>query len=210
MIRSTLLAVAALMLTASLSFADPGLKVFYESGVPRVQIEGNYSNSTYTIWRAQNLHGPWTAVTNHNILCLGNCFADDRTALPGTAYWYRFDLLLPDGRAESYGPYPVTFSPSLLKVLSGRIYPNPGRGAGTVELFLAGASGDANVDVKASLFDGQGRRIRQLYDGSLPRGLTTFRWDGRDDAGRRLEQGMYFLHVRTPERSSITRVIRAR
>ena len=210
MIRSTLLAVAALTLTASLSIADPGLKIFYQDGVPRVQIDGNYANSTYTIWRAQKVQGPWNAVTNQNILCLGNCFADDRTALPGTQYWYRFDLLLPDGRAESYGPYAVAFSPSLLKTLSARVYPSPGRGAGMVELFLAGSADDASVKVNASLFDGQGRRIRQLYDGSLSRGLTTFRWDGRDDAGRQLRQGMYFLHLRTPTETSITRVIRAR
>ena len=98
----------------------------------------------------------------------------------------------------------------MLKTLSGRIYPNPGRGAGTVELFLAGAAGEPSVRVNASLFDGQGRRIRTLYDGSLPRGLTTFRWDGRDDAGRQLRQGMYFLHLKTPTETSITRVVRAR
>jgi hypothetical protein len=209
-IRSTLLAVAALTLTASLALADPKLQIFYESGVPRVQIEGNYANSTYTIWRAQNVQGPWNAITNQGILCLGNCFAEDRTALPGTSYWYRFDLLLPDGRAESYGPYAVAFSPSLLKTLSGRIYPNPGRGAGTVELFLAGSADDQSVDVNASIFDGQGRRIRQLYDGSLPRGLTTFKWDGLDEVGRPLRQGMYFLRLKSPTESSITRVIRAR
>jgi hypothetical protein len=209
-IRSILLAVAALTLTASLSFADPGLQIFYAAGVPRVQIEGNYSNSTYTIWRAQSDLGPWTAVTNQGILCLGSCFAEDRTALPGTTYWYRFDLLLPGGVAESYGPYPVTFSRSLLRTLSGRVYPNPGRGAGTVELFLAGAANDPSVRADASLFDAQGRRVRHLFDGQLPRGLTTFRWDGRDEAGQVLRQGLYFLRVKTPGESSISRVIRAR
>ena len=85
MFRSFLLAVAALTLTASLSLADPGFQILYQDGVPRVQIEGNYANSTYTIWRAQSIQGPWRAVTNQNILCLGNCFADDRTALPARA-----------------------------------------------------------------------------------------------------------------------------
>lgn len=210
MIRSACLALSVLALTASLSVAEPSIRVYYSDGVPYVELEGNYLHSIYTVYRASSAAGPWETISNESILCLGSCYTGDRTALPGTAYWYRFDLLLPEGRAESYGPYAVTFSPAELKRLGARVYPNPVRGPATVEFFILGAASDPGVKVQAALFDAQGRRVRHFYSGSLPRGLTSFSWDGRDDHGASLRQGMYFLRLKTPTESAITRVIRAR
>lgn len=208
MMRSITLAAVALFVTATLAFADPRLVVSYRDGIPQVQIEGDYAHSTYTILRASRAEGPFAPITQHDILCLGPCFTEDRTALPGVDYFYRFDLLLGDGSLVSYGPYRVTYSSALLRVAFARVYPNPASGPATLELFLAGEAAQAGLPVEAALFDTQGRRVRMLYRGTLPRGLTSLPWDGRDAAGRSLGPGLYFLRFTTPLGRSVTRVLR--
>jgi hypothetical protein len=210
MIRRMLPALAALLLTASPAFADPQLLVSYRSGVPHVQIEGDYAHSTYTILRATRAEGPFAPITRHDVLCLGTCFAEDHTALPDIEYWYRFDLALASGALVSYGPYRVTYSGAVLRPARAQVFPNPGSGPVTVELTLAGEAAQGGIAVQASLFDAQGRRVRDLYRGSLPRGLTSLPWDGRDDAGAWLGPGLYFLRFTTPIGSSVTRVLRTR
>jgi len=210
MIRAFTLSAALLLVTASLAFADPRLTVSYRDGVPRVSIEGDYTHSTYTVLRASRADGPFTPITQHDILCLGACFADDYTALPDVDYAYRFDLVLADGSLVSYGPYRVTWSSALLKTAFARIYPNPASGPATVELFLAGEAAQSGLPVEAVLFDAQGRRVRDLYRGTLPRGLTSLPWDGRGAGGRALGPGFYFLRFTTPIGRSTTRVLRTR
>jgi hypothetical protein len=209
LIRSVLLSVTALLLSATLVAADPNLLVTYPGGVPKVQIEGDYAHSTYTILRATKELGPYVAITSHNVLCLGSCFADDRTALPAVDYYYRFDLALPNGTLASYGPYLVSFSSKLLRVVQARVYPNPASGPATLEFYLAGEASQAGLSADASLFDAQGRRVRNLFRGTLPRGMTSMQWDGLDERGRTLGAGLYFLRFSTPAGNSVTRVMRS-
>jgi hypothetical protein len=208
MIRSFALGAAALLVTASLAFADPQLIVSYRDGVPHVQIEGEYAHSTYTILRSTHAEGPFAPISQHDILCLGACFVEDRSALPDIDYFYRFDLVLPNGSLVSYGPYRVTHSSAVLRSARARVFPNPAAGPATLELFLAGETAQAGLVVEAALFDAQGRRVCDLYRGALPRGITSLQWDGRDASGRTLGAGLYFLRFSTPIGRSVTRVLR--
>lgn len=210
MVRRTLSAAALLALSASLAFAEPDFSVRFVDGVPRVEISGDYAYSTYTVLRATAEIGPYVAVTEQGVLCLGACFAEDRSALADVGYYYRFDVLEPGGQLRSYGPYFVRFPGSQLRTVHSRVYPNPGLGPSTVEFYLAGEAAEAGLEARAALFDLQGRRVRELYRGTLPRGLTALAWDGRDDSGRRLRSGLYFLRFETPLGASVTRVIRSR
>jgi hypothetical protein len=54
--------------------------------------------------------------------------------------------------------------------------------------------GHARID----LYDVLGRKVRSLIDQDLPRGATIETWDGRDDAGRTVQRGIYFARVTTP------------
>jgi flagellar hook assembly protein FlgD len=104
----------------------------------------------------------------------------------------------------------VSFSSKLLRVVQARVYPNPASGPATLEFYLAGEASQAGLSADASLFDAQGRRVRNLFRGTLPRGMTSMQWDGLDERGRTLGPGLYFLRFSTPAGNSITRVMRSR
>jgi hypothetical protein len=208
LIRSLVLTTAALVLAAGLALAEPEVQVRYFDGVPEISITGDYPGARYTIWRAAAPSGPFGAMTSLDILCLGTCFGSDYAARPGETYWYRFDLALGDGSTRTFGPFPVTISPVLARSTGVSVHPNPMRAAGRIELFLSGAPGEAALDASAMLFDLQGRRVKTLWKGPLSRGLTRVAWDGRDDAGRALGPGAYFVRFATPHGVSIQRIVR--
>ncbi|HYM81340.1 MAG TPA: FlgD immunoglobulin-like domain containing protein [Candidatus Limnocylindria bacterium] len=205
-----LMTILALTATLSLSRAaagDPEIDVRYYNGVPRVAIEGDYAQTRYTVWRSQQAAGPYAAVSNRDVLCLGSCFFDDYDAAPGASYWYRFDLILADGSLASFGPYPVEISGALARTIGARVMPNPSRGPAVLELVLN--SSDQPVAGEAALFDLQGRRIATMFRGPVSRGTTRVAWNGRRDDGADLAAGSYFLRFTAGAHQSITRISRA-
>lgn len=70
--------------------------------------------------------------------------------------------------------------------------PNPARGGAAVTLaFALPEAGRASLAV----YDVSGRRVRALLDGTLPAGLQRVAWDRRDDDGRAVHAGVYFVRV---------------
>jgi hypothetical protein len=69
-------------------------------------------------------------------------------------------------------------------------HPNPANPETTVRFRLPDA---ARVDV--GVFDVLGRRVRALFNGSLPPGTHWLVWDGRDDRGHEAGSGTYFFSV---------------
>jgi hypothetical protein len=210
MIRSLALTFSSLLLVAGLAMAEPSVQVRYIDGVPQISITGDYPRTRYTILRAAEEQGPFAPMTAQDILCLGSCYGDDFRATPGATYWYRFDLTREDNTQVSFGPYRVTISATLARATGAQVFPNPIASAGRIELFLAGHPSDGPLPVEALLFDLQGRRVRSFWRGPLTRGLTSVAWDGRDDAGRSLGPGAYFLRLSSPHGVRVTRVLRAR
>ena len=68
------------------------------------------------------------------------------------------------------------------------ISPNPSVGSSTVEFATA-----ENADATLRILDVTGRRVRDLIRGSLGAGPHRVPWDGRDDSGRRVPSGIYFV-----------------
>ena len=200
-------ALALLALTSTAALGDPAVHVTLVDGVARVQLEGWYAGSTYTVYRADAPEAVPRAFTNQNILCLGDCYVLDDGAIPGHTYFYRFDLIAPSGSSVGYGPYRVLIPEDRVRVL---LSPNPSRGSTRVSLSLPGRASDGPVDAEVRILDIQGRTIRVLHDGPLARGTTTLAWDGRGDGGRYLGAGLYFLHVISPLGGSTARIIRIR
>jgi hypothetical protein len=98
-------------------------------------------------------------------------------------------------------PFDITFSLSIqtgvgdpaatgLSASLGEAYPNPFNPVTTIPFSLA-REGRVTLDV----YDALGRRVRTLFDGARPAGPQDMVWDGRDDDGRAVSSGVYFVRL---------------
>ena len=71
------------------------------------------------------------------------------------------------------------------------VAPNPFARAATVTLALERVTASLVIDV----FDVGGRRVRRLADGPVDAGAHGWSWNGRDDDGRPLPGGVYFVRA---------------
>lgn len=97
-------------------------------------------------------------------------------------------------------PSPTLGSGPLLTVA-----PNPFSSRTSVRLVLPRTG-----PVELSVFDVTGRRVRQLAHGRLASGSHALVWDGRDDAGRPVVGGVYFVRVTSSDGVSAARLTRLR
>jgi subtilisin family serine protease len=69
-------------------------------------------------------------------------------------------------------------------------FPNPVVNGATVAYSVPTRS-----RVRLAIYSPSGRRVRMLSDDELPSGDYSVRWDGRDDAGRDVASGVYFVRL---------------
>jgi hypothetical protein len=66
----------------------------------------------------------------------------------------------------------------------------------------------AGVDhARLSITAVSGRRVRVLHDGPIPAGLVTWEWDRRNQRGRRVAAGVYFMQLTAGELSVTRRIV---
>lgn len=78
--------------------------------------------------------------------------------------------------------------------------PNPSRPGAAVELRIP----ERGV-VEVSVYDVAGRRVRSLFEGMRDAGAHELSWDGRDDSGRAVAAGAYFVELRIDGQQRATR-----
>jgi hypothetical protein len=83
--------------------------------------------------------------------------------------------------------------------------PNPLRHASRIDYSTPSAG-----HVTLAVHDVQGRRVRTLVDASVPAGPHAVSWDARDDAGRQLPAGEYWMRLVTAEGTRTRAVVVAR
>ncbi|MFN8178071.1 MAG: FlgD immunoglobulin-like domain containing protein [bacterium] len=71
------------------------------------------------------------------------------------------------------------------------IFPNPSKAGGTHVVFRAPATGSVEV----SVVDVTGRLVRRLTSRASSSGFRTVTWDGRDESGRSVSAGTYFVRM---------------
>ncbi len=86
----------------------------------------------------------------------------------------------------------ITATTGIASLALGPVWPNPVRGEGTIAFALPRA-GTASLKV----FDVRGRCVRTLVDGAVTAGENVALWDGRDDAGHVLPDGVYVYRLQT-------------
>lgn len=79
--------------------------------------------------------------------------------------------------------------------------PNPTQGQTEFRFTLPAAS-----DARLTLFDLRGHRVREVFDGRTADEATVAVWDGTDDSGQRVAQGMYIARLTYPGREVTQRI----
>jgi len=78
--------------------------------------------------------------------------------------------------------------------------PNPSQGPTEFRFTLPSDS-----DASLTLFDLRGHRVRELHRGWTKSGGDVAVWDGKDEGGTDVSQGVYIARLRTPERETTQR-----
>jgi hypothetical protein len=81
-------------------------------------------------------------------------------------------------------------------------FPNPFNPFTTARFYLA-----EEQRAKLEIFDTSGRRVALLVDETLPEGEHGRDWWGRDDEGRELASGVYFLRFEAPGHAENTKLV---
>jgi flagellar basal-body rod modification protein FlgD len=84
----------------------------------------------------------------------------------------------------------IEVSAAALEFALGAARPNPSGSLTSLELSLPQASSGRVVVV-----DPSGRVVRTVQEGMFEAGILDFSWDGRDDAGRRIGAGVFFVRA---------------
>ncbi|MGC9111752.1 MAG: S8 family serine peptidase [candidate division WOR-3 bacterium] len=88
-------------------------------------------------------------------------------------------------------------------VLAGvTLLPTAFRNRLTINLILNQETG-----VKLAVYDRAGRRVRTLLNQRLKPDRYQFTWDGRDDAGRTVGQGVYLIRIETDNQTKTTKAV---
>ena len=65
-------------------------------------------------------------------------------------------------------------------------------------------------NASVAVYDISGRLVRNLHRGVLSAGERSMTWDGRNDGGRAVASGTYFLRVQTPTQELSSKLFRLR
>lgn len=84
----------------------------------------------------------------------------------------------------------VPSPPALTEFAMQPAWPNPSKGATHLSFTLPTTS-----RVEIAVFDLEGRRVRSLLAAEQPPGAHSVSWDGRDNAGKRVASGPYFVRL---------------
>ena len=110
----------------------------------------------------------------------------DPGAIPGTQY----RLTAVNGLGDAFVLGVATFRPR--KPLAAG--PLPYRGGDlTISFASSGGAAGAPALTEVILFDLRGRRVRTIARGPYPSGFQSAAWNGKDEGGRRVASGVYFL-----------------
>jgi hypothetical protein len=86
-----------------------------------------------------------------------------------------------------------------------RTFPSPSRGP--MNLLVESPEASGQTSIIASIFDINGRRVRQLRADARWPGQTVIRWDGMDESGILVGSGIYLCRVDTGQGSWNTRFV---
>jgi hypothetical protein len=160
--------------------------------------------SGFNVRRGLSPDGPFELLTATPLPPTASGSFIDGSAWQGTTFWYRLSAVLFDGSEESVGPglASVTTGGTLTLHLS-QAKPNPMSGEATFQLSVPARSGR----VRLSIYSAAGRLVRRILDGPAEWGVRRVAWNGVDDAGRRVSEGVYFARLEAGGDTRVRKIV---
>jgi len=127
----------------------------------------------------------------------------DESTVAGKTYLYRLESVHPDGRRAFIGGIIEIGLPSTMCVEDTEgtgperyclypSFPNPFNACTTIRFQVPD-----RVEVIVRIYDVRGRPVRRIVDGERHAGTYEVPWNGRDENGRAVGSGVYFVRLST-------------
>ena len=158
-----------------------------------------YATAEGGIWMTETLDASGATGRNTSL-------ALDRDGAPVIAYTARngkgsFRVV---SASVQFSGKPASNGGSVLAARSLSAWPLPYKGGALSVSFLIPSRGGA---AEVRMIDLAGRHVRTLMRGTAAAGRQVIAWDGRDDAGRNVANGVYFLVSRTGGQESKLKLV---
>ncbi len=125
--------------------------------------------------------------------------AVDSFTEPGSSYQYRLDVIDELGRRTLFETSAIEVP--VLSMVLFQNYPNPFNPRTTIAYMVP-----RNGRVQISIYDANGRLVRQIVDSIQTSGEKSSTWDGRDSRGESVGSGIYFVRLDFEGRSTSRKI----
>jgi hypothetical protein len=141
--------------------------------------------------------GTGQPITREPIAAVTGSFRDESAPRTALEYW----LLEVGSEGAMYGPVVIApLRPGSADAAVLRVMPNPTSRGARIHVDV-----EPGTEVRLLIVDAQGRAQRLLASRSSAEGIETILWEGRDDRGRDLPPGTYFIQLRAGGEHPVTR-----
>jgi len=133
----------------------------------------------------------------------------DDGLIGGITYWYRLTNI---GEVGEKIVGTTSATPKRVEIIPFEIrnYPNPFMNNTVIRFGVPGRKGKGKSPVSIIVYDIAGRVVKRLSDGEMAPDFYTINWDGRDNKGRIVGSGVYFLRFDTEDQGKTLKLIRVR
>jgi len=99
--------------------------------------------------------------------------------------------------------YPVSNQDLIAPAFTAlKVYPNPFNPVANISFSLG-----KTTHVSCDIYNIRGQKVKSLFKGDLKAGANVLQWNGRDEGGRSVASGIYFVKVHTPARTQIIKTM---
>jgi len=125
-------------------------------------------------------------------------------SLPAGKYFYRLKQIDTDGTSSlSQVLDVIIFNPSKYKLLQN--YPNPFNPNTTIMFEIP-----ENSDIRLNIYDLNGHLVRDLFNGYKAAGIHSCTWNGKDEAGKTVSNGIYLYRIKSGQFTQTRKMILAK
>jgi endoglucanase len=156
---------------------------------------GSWDNNT---WYTPTGKFDWSAIDRLEIV-------SEYGSLDGKEIWFDNIMIIDQDTATVVEAGTLGIKP---KSVSGNspgltLMPNPMKGSTTVSCYLP-KSGPTRI----SVYSISGQKIKDIINKTLPEGAFTILWDGNDDKGNKVPEGIYICRLSTNNTSKNVKLIK--